>query len=85
MDFDFSDEQRMLQDSVDRLLADNYGFQERVKILKSAEGFSRDVWAKYAELGILGLPFAEADGGLGGGAVESGPGPRPAMQAAAGM
>ena len=71
MDFDFSDEQRMLQDSVDRLMADNYGFQERVKILKSPEGFSRSVWAKYAELGILGLPFAEADGGLGGSSVET--------------
>lgn len=71
MDFDFSDEQRMLQDSVDRLLADRYGFQDRVKYLKAAEGFSRDVWAKYAELGILGLPFAEEDGGLGGGPVET--------------
>ena len=71
MDFDFSEEQRMLQDSVDRLLADRYSFQERLKHLKSAEGWSRDVWAQYADLGILGLPFAEEDGGLGGGSVET--------------
>lgn len=71
MDFDFSEEQRMLQDSVDRLLADRYSFQERLKHLKSAEGWSRDIWAQYADLGILGLPFAEEDGGLGGGSVET--------------
>jgi pimeloyl-CoA dehydrogenase small subunit len=71
MDFDFSDEQRLLKDSVDRLVADRYEFEQRKAYAKSPEGWSRDIWAQYAELGTLGLPFAEADGGFGGTAVET--------------
>lgn len=70
MDFDLSEEQSMLKDSVDRLLADHYDFEARNRYLKSAEGWSGDVWARFAELGLLGLPFAEEDGGFGGGSVE---------------
>ena len=40
-------------------------------IMKSPEGWSREIWAQYAELGLLGLPFAEDEGGFGGGAVET--------------
>ncbi|GGC51894.1 acyl-CoA dehydrogenase family protein [Chelatococcus reniformis] len=71
MDFDLTDEQRLLKDSVDRLVADRYDFEARNAIRKQPEGFSRELWAQYAELGILGLPFAEEDGGFGGGAVET--------------
>jgi pimeloyl-CoA dehydrogenase small subunit len=71
MDFDFSDEQRMLKDSVDRLIAERYTFEQRHTLLATADGWSRELWQNYAELGLLSLPFAEADGGLGGSAVDT--------------
>jgi len=70
MDFELSDEQRLLQDSVSRLMADRYSFEQRKGYLKSPEGFSAALWSQYAELGLLGLPFAEEYGGFGGGAQE---------------
>lgn len=71
MDFDYSDEQRMLKESVDRLIADRYDFESRKKYMKEEAGFSKAMWAQYAELGLLGLPFEERYGGSGGGAVET--------------
>ncbi len=71
MDFSFSDEQSMLQDSVQRFIQNDYSFEHRQKLLASDEGFSRDNWAAFAELGWLALPFSEADGGFGGTAVET--------------
>ena len=71
MDFDLTDEQRLLRDSIDRLLADNYTFERRKGYLAEPEGWSRALWSQYAELGLLGLPFAEAHGGFGGGGVET--------------
>ncbi len=71
MDFDLSEEQRLLKDSVDRLIADQYQFEQRKKYLAEPDGWSRAVWQQYAELGLLGLPFPEALGGFGGGAVET--------------
>lgn len=71
MDFDLSEDQRLLQDSLAKLLKDKYGFEQRKAYIKSETGWSRDVWAAYAELGLLGMPFAEEDGGLGYGAVET--------------
>src|SRR5271156_7201659 len=70
MDFDLTDEQRLLKDSVDRLIAARYGFEQRKKYLAEPDGWSRDTWAQYAELGLLGLPFAEQHGGFGGGPVD---------------
>jgi len=64
MDFDLTDEQRLLRDSVDRLLADTYTFEKRKGYSAEPEGWSRALWSRYAELGILGLPFAEEHGGL---------------------
>ncbi|HEY1258363.1 MAG TPA: acyl-CoA dehydrogenase family protein [Stellaceae bacterium] len=71
MDFDLSEEQRLLKDSVERLLADRYGFAQRRGYLAEPDGWSRALWRQYAELGLLGLPFAEEYGGFGGGAVET--------------
>ena len=67
MDFDLTEEQRLLRDSVDRLLADHYTFDKRRAYLAEPEGWSRALWSQYAELGLLGLPFAEEHGGFGGG------------------
>jgi pimeloyl-CoA dehydrogenase small subunit len=71
MDFDFTEEQRLLRDSVDRLLADHYTFDKRRAYLAEPEGWSRALWSQYAELGLLGLPFAEEHGGFGGGGIEA--------------
>ena len=71
MDFDLNDEQRLLKDSVDRLIADRYDFDQRKGYAKGEHGWSADVWAQFAELGLLLLPFAEKDGGIGGGPVET--------------
>lgn len=71
MDFDLSEEQSILRDSLDRLLADKYGFEERKRHMASPEGWSAEMWGRYAEMGLMALPFAEADGGLGGTPVET--------------
>jgi pimeloyl-CoA dehydrogenase small subunit len=71
MDFEFSEEQQLLKDSIEGLLGDKYGFEQRKKILEGKDGWSREIWKQFAELGILGLPFAEEHGGIGGGPVET--------------
>jgi pimeloyl-CoA dehydrogenase small subunit len=71
MDFEYTEEQRLLRESLDRLLGDSYEFAQRKAYMAAPEGFSRAMWAQYAELGLLGLPFAEAQGGFGGGGVET--------------
>jgi pimeloyl-CoA dehydrogenase small subunit len=71
MDFDLSEEQRLLKESVDGLLTDSYDFEARKKYMKEQGGWSKAVWSKLAEQGLLGLPFAEEDGGFGAGAVET--------------
>lgn len=71
MDFDLTEEQSILKDSLDRLLADTYGFEERKRFMASPEGWSAEMWGRYAEMGLMALPFAEDDGGIGGGPVET--------------
>jgi alkylation response protein AidB-like acyl-CoA dehydrogenase len=71
MDFDLTKEQEQLADTVQRFVAREYGFEARKAIRKSADGFSREVWAKLAELGLLGLLVPEEYGGLGFGAIET--------------
>ena len=68
MKFDRDDEQRLLAESVERLLARDYAFDARRRILESEAGWSRDVWASFAELGLLGLGVGPDYGGFGGGA-----------------
>jgi pimeloyl-CoA dehydrogenase small subunit len=71
MDFDLSEEQTLLKASVERLMADHYGFERRKAHGAAPEGWSRAMWRRLAELGLLGLPFAEAEGGFGGGRIET--------------
>lgn len=71
MDFDLSEEQRLLKESIEGLLSDAYDFEQRKKYRAEKDGWSRAIWNKLAEQGLLGLPFAEADGGFGGGSVET--------------
>jgi pimeloyl-CoA dehydrogenase small subunit len=71
MDFDLSEEQRLLKESLDRLIGDRYAFEQRKGYAQSPEGWSRELWAQFAELGLLGLPFEERHGGSAGGPVET--------------
>jgi pimeloyl-CoA dehydrogenase small subunit len=70
MDFEPSDDQRLLVESVTRMLGDTYGFAQRKSYMALPEGYSPAIWSQFAELGLLGLPFAEEYGGFGGGAQE---------------
>jgi pimeloyl-CoA dehydrogenase small subunit len=71
MDFALSEEQNLLQHSVSRLFADHYDFEARKHYREEAGGFSAEMWRRYAELGLLGLPFPEEYGGSSGGPVET--------------
>ena len=66
MNFDFTEEQIMIKDSVSRFVRDEYDFDTRTKIVASKEGISREFWSMFAELGWLSVPFAEEYGGFGG-------------------
>ncbi len=70
MDFDLTEEQGLLQDSVTKLLRASYGFEQRKAAQTAPGGYRREMWQQFADLGLLALPFAEADGGLGGGPVD---------------
>jgi pimeloyl-CoA dehydrogenase small subunit len=71
MDFSFTSEQDMLRDTVARLVREQYDFETRRKVAKSEAGWRPKMWSQFAELGLLGASFPEADGGFGGGPVEA--------------
>ncbi|MCZ6459092.1 MAG: acyl-CoA dehydrogenase family protein [Gammaproteobacteria bacterium] len=71
MDFSFSAEQTLLQDSIEKFIQKDYAFEARQKIVKEELGYSASHWQTFAELGWLGVPFDEADGGFGGSAIEA--------------
>ena len=70
MNFDYTEEQQLLAESVRRFAARDYTFEARKRILASPEGASAQVWATFAELGLLALPLPVENGGFGGGAVD---------------
>ena len=71
MDFSLTDEQSGLKDTLAKFIDRDYTFDDRWKVIKSPEGWSRAHWNQLAEIGIMALPIAEADGGLGGGGVDT--------------
>lgn len=71
MDFSFTEEQTLLRNMVQSFVQDNYDFDSRMKIVRSEDGMSRDIWGQFAELGLLAAPFAEELGGLDGGPIET--------------
>ena len=71
MDFNFTDEQTMIRDSLSRLIREKYDFETRQKATSSELGRDPALWAQFAELGLLMAPFSEEDGGLGGGPVDT--------------
>jgi alkylation response protein AidB-like acyl-CoA dehydrogenase len=70
MNFDLSEEQQLLADSLRKYLANDYSFDTRARIVASPAGWSEKVWTSLAEMGLLGLPFPEEHGGFGGSAVD---------------
>ena len=66
MNFDLSEEQQLVRDSVERFVLDNYSLEARQAIVAGEADFSKDHWATMAELGWLGLTIPEANGGFGG-------------------
>ena len=71
MNFEFSEEQKMIQQSVERFVQENYDLTNRVKISSEDPGYSQDYWTAMAELGWLGLAFSEEDGGFGGNQIDT--------------
>lgn len=71
MDFELSDEQRMLRESLSRLLADNYSFEQRNAYRASQRGYDAAMWQAFAEMGLTALNVPEAHGGLGASAAET--------------
>lgn len=67
MNFDLSEDDTALQDSVSRWVQQRYPFDARRKLAGTDAGFSAAHWQEMAQMGWLALPFAEAHGGLGGG------------------
>ncbi|MEQ1597031.1 MAG: acyl-CoA dehydrogenase family protein [Casimicrobium sp.] len=71
MDFSLSEEQTALKDTLAKFIERDYSFDDRWKVIRSPEGWSRAHWNQLAEIGLMALPVAEADGGLGGGGVDT--------------
>ncbi|MGE0388464.1 MAG: acyl-CoA dehydrogenase family protein [Gammaproteobacteria bacterium] len=70
MNFEYTDEQRMIKDTVERLVKDRYDFDQRNRYAAEADGYGAEIWATLAELGLLAVPFDPDLGGVGGGPVE---------------
>jgi pimeloyl-CoA dehydrogenase small subunit len=71
VDFNFTEEQDMVRDGLSRLVREQYGAEARREVVASEAGWRPEIWAQLAELGILGMPFSEDDGGFGGGAIDA--------------
>tara|TARA_Y100000389_G_C17447966_1_gene512812 strand:+ start:1289 stop:2467 length:1179 start_codon:yes stop_codon:yes gene_type:complete len=71
MDFNFTEEQTLLENMVTSFVRDNYPWEAREAIVKTEEGWKPENWSQFAELGLLGVPFAEEFGGLGGSVVDT--------------
>ena len=71
MNFNLSEEQTMIQDSIARFVQDNYSFEQRNATAAQPHGFNVEHWQQFAELGWLSIPFAEEFGGFGGGPVDT--------------
>src|SRR5690349_5140875 len=71
MDFKLTEEQSQLRDTLNRFVQKEYAFEKRREILKSEQGWSSDVWSKFADMGLTAIGIPEEHGGLGGGAFDT--------------
>jgi alkylation response protein AidB-like acyl-CoA dehydrogenase len=70
MNFQHTDDRRMLADSLNRFVAEQYVFETRDRIARSPEGYSAELWRQFADLGVIGALFSEDDGGFAGGGFD---------------
>lgn len=71
MNFNLSEEQNLLKDSVTKFVLNDYDYETRTKHTQMEAGFDPNTWNTFAELGWLCVPFSEEDGGIGGGPIET--------------
>ena len=71
MNFNLTEEQQMLQDSLRRFVANEYTFEKRGQIIDSGKGMDESIWRQFAEMGLLGFTFPEDYDGLGGNAIDT--------------
>ena len=71
MNFEFSEEQVMLRDSVARFVQDHYDLESRNSVVAKEKGYAEENWQTFAELGWLSIPFAEEHGGFGGNVLDT--------------
>ena len=71
MNFDLTEEQQMLNDSLRRFVSNELGFERRAEVIASGKGTDPATWAALAEMGLLGFTFPEDYDGLGGNAVDT--------------
>jgi alkylation response protein AidB-like acyl-CoA dehydrogenase len=70
MNLQYTTEQHLLRESAGKFLAARYDYPCYQRICAAEPGWSAQIWGEFAQLGWLGLPFSEDQGGSGGGAVE---------------
>lgn len=70
MNFEYSEEQNLLKESIVRWAQDNYSFDQRRLGADSDNGFSQEHYNTFAELGWLSVPFSEEHGGYGGSVID---------------
>lgn len=66
MNFEHTEDRRMLADTLNRFVAEQYGIEIRNHIAYGDSGMDAALWGRFAELGAIGALFPEADGGFGG-------------------
>ena len=69
-----TEDQAMLADTARQFMAEEGSIAKQLRHWRDQgckDGFGHALWKQFAELGLLGLPFAEADGGMGAGPVET--------------
>jgi len=71
MDLGLSEEQVLIQNSLQRFMQDNYSLKQRIDNASGAKGFSTAIWQQFADLGWLGIPFTEEFGGFGGSIIDA--------------
>lgn len=70
MNFEHTEERRMLADSLNRFIAEQYHIEARNRTAATEQGYSTEMWEKFAELGVIGALLREEDGGFGGGGFD---------------
>ena len=71
MNFELTEEQQLVSESIERFIKSNYDLESRISLTKKTPGFSLDHWKTMSELGWLGMPFSENDGGFGGNQIDT--------------